>query len=117
MIELTPRFIIGMILLLSNQPLGWGGMLLCMYLAKRTGKKWLYVAGTAVYGLSWGMLALGVYMAGPGGMAFTRALVTKYGIYAYGGGTLIVLAVLIYVWKKKRIKEAARKSPSVASGT
>ena len=61
---MTTEIIIGIILILTNVPVGWGGALLCGYYGKKTGKKFFYVLSGSIYILSWGMLSLGVFLCG-----------------------------------------------------
>jgi hypothetical protein len=93
------EFIIGMTLLLTNQFVGLGGLALCTYLRKRTGKKSYYAVGTSVYILSWIMLIIGVSLAGPQGIAYLKRFITVYHWQAVVGA-LLILAVVIYVWEK-----------------
>lgn len=68
------RFWIGIILMCTNQPLGWGAMLFLNGLAIHHKSSFLSFLGFAIYALSWGMLALGVWMAGPQGVAYAKSL-------------------------------------------
>ncbi len=72
--EFSLKFWIGIILLVTNQPFGWGAMILCGALAIKTKKKFFYFLGLAVYALSWGMLGLGFLLAGPEGIKYSRDL-------------------------------------------
>ncbi len=66
------RFIIGVILLFTNQPLGWGGMILFNSLALKYHKPFYSYIGFSIYALSWGILFLGVYLAGKEGVIFVK---------------------------------------------
>jgi hypothetical protein len=66
------RFRLGLVLLTTNQPLGWGALLLCAALAVKTGRKELYYWGIVAYGLSWVMLGVGVVLAGRDGLQYAR---------------------------------------------
>lgn len=94
----SPKFIIGMVLLFTNQIFGWGGIFLFSYLAKKTGKKFYYIIGGAVYAFSWGMLALGVYLAGPEGIRIVRKYIPDWLSIA----VLIVVVILLVVPKISR---------------
>ena len=61
---MTTKIIIGIVLILTNVPVGWGGALICGYYGKKTSKKCFYVLSGIVYILSWGMLSLGVFLCG-----------------------------------------------------
>ena len=59
---MTIDVIVGIILILINVPVGWGGALVCGYYGQKTGKKIFYVLSAIVYALSWVMLSLGVFL-------------------------------------------------------
>ncbi|MCF7837136.1 MAG: hypothetical protein K9N49_00740 [Candidatus Marinimicrobia bacterium] len=75
--RLPPRFWWGMVLLLTNQPLGWGGLLVCGLLAVRTGRRFYYALGAGIYGFTWLMFGAGVLLAGPAGLAYSRTLLRR----------------------------------------
>jgi hypothetical protein len=66
--RLPLRAAIGLILVAINVPVGWGGAAVCAYFSIRAASASERAAwGTAsavVYGLSWGMLFLGIVLAG-----------------------------------------------------
>jgi len=65
-------FRVGIALLALNIPIGWGGGALCVFLAGLTRRRdWLLV-GLWVYGLSWLVLGLGFWLAGPAGGQIAR---------------------------------------------
>lgn len=64
-------------MLITNQPLGWGIMLMCSALAVKTNRKIFYFLGIGAYALSWGMLGLGILLAGPEGVQYSRILLKK----------------------------------------
>jgi len=100
--DLTPRFITGMILLVTNQPVGWGGIIYFSYLAKKTGKKIYIALGTVIYAVSWGMLALGAVLAGPEGLAIVKDTTKKYGWKLLPVVLIIGLAVFFFIKIKKK---------------
>lgn len=55
---------IGVLLLLTNVPFGYGGAAICAAIGVRTKAPVWGAAGVGVYILSWGMLILGVFLAG-----------------------------------------------------
>ena len=61
---LSPMAFTGLVLLEINVPFGWGGAAICEAMAVRSGDHRWAVAGVAVYALSWGMVGLGLLMAG-----------------------------------------------------
>ena len=70
-------FWIGIILLITNQPLGWGAMLVCDTIAINKHNESFFYLGIALYALSWGMLGLGMLLAGPEGVRHSRPLLKK----------------------------------------
>lgn len=61
---LRGRALAGVLCLLLNVPIGWGGSLLVVTIAEATKRRWLYSIATGIYLLSWGILFLGVFLAG-----------------------------------------------------
>ena len=101
--HVSAKFIAGMILLTTNQVIGWVGIGLCAYLAKKTKKKYWIAVGTGVYALSWGMVALGLVLAGKEGLDLSKSLLVKYGMWLVPIA-LIIAAVIYYVKKRKKKK-------------
>ncbi|MDI6756894.1 MAG: hypothetical protein QME32_02610 [Endomicrobiia bacterium] len=99
------RFIVGIILLLSNQLVGWGGMLLFGNLARKTGRRMYYFLGVAVYAVSWAMLMVGVYLVG---RERARAVMRYIPAWAVALAAAIA-AVSYYFWKKRPKKSSADK--------
>ena len=73
----SKRFWIGIILLVTNQPFGWGGMLISNALALKTHNIFYTYLGFGIYALSWGMLALGALLAGPQGKIWIKKAYNK----------------------------------------
>ena len=71
------KFWIGIVLLTANQPLGWGAMIVCDALAISKNNEFFFYLGIALYSLSWGFLGLGVLLAGPEGVRYSRLLLKK----------------------------------------
>jgi hypothetical protein len=88
--SLTWKFHLGIVLLTTNSFIGWAGILAGIYLAKRSGKKYFITLGFLIYLLSWGLLALGVVLAGPDGLRISKHIFFKYG----WGGVLIILYMI-----------------------
>jgi hypothetical protein len=108
MITYTPRFVIGMILLLTNQLFAWGGIILTAYWVRKTKKKLLLALGPVIYAFSWVMLFLGTVLAGPEGAALVKQLFIRYGLY----GVLAVLIILPGIWLvKRRSRVVVLKAP------
>lgn len=75
--EFSLKFWIGIILLIANQPLGWGAMLIGNTLSISKNNALFSLLGIGGYALSWGLLGLGVLMAGPEGIKYSRGLFKK----------------------------------------
>jgi len=89
--KFSTKFIIGIILLVTNQPIGWAGLIACAYIAKKTKKKIFYAAGTLIYVLSWGMVAAGLALCGPEGLKLV------WGLYKRHGKSLAILIAVMAV--------------------
>ncbi len=71
-------FWFGVGLLTVNPIIGWGGAALCGYLALKTKKRRFYaMLGTSIYVLSWIMLLIGGWLAGPEGYVLVKDLFFK----------------------------------------
>ena len=75
--KFSVKFWIGIVLLTTNQPLGWGAMLACDAIAINKHDEFFFYLGIALYALSWGMLGLGMLLAGPEGIRYSRLLLKK----------------------------------------
>jgi len=71
------RFYIGILLLTTNQPLGWGAMLICNAIALNRQDLFFTYLGLGLYALTWGMMGLGVLLAGPEGIRYSRLLLKR----------------------------------------
>ncbi|MBP1711790.1 MAG: hypothetical protein H6Q49_1992 [Deltaproteobacteria bacterium] len=73
------RFKIGVFLLIVNTPIGYGGSALAAAIGLKTRHPALG-AGVAlgIYILSWNMLGLGIWMAGPEGLNLVKDLSRKW---------------------------------------
>ncbi len=100
------KFIIGMVFLLTNQIVGYIGIIGGSWLGKKTGKKVYYGLGTITYALSWGMAAAGVYLAGPEGLALFKNLFKRYMWQTICAAAVIISGALIYYLMEKRKKDA-----------
>lgn len=87
-------------MLTTNQVFGWLGMLCSVYLAKKTRKNIFYSIGLLIYALSWGMLALGVVLAGPEGILFLKHIFAEYGWQAVAV-LLLVACFCGYFWEQE----------------
>ena len=76
-IKFSLKFYIGIILLTTNQPIGWAAMLACNAIAINKHNIFFTYLGFAFYALSWGMLGLGVLLAGPEGIRYSRLLLKR----------------------------------------
>jgi uncharacterized membrane protein AbrB (regulator of aidB expression) len=97
--SMSASVIFGIVLIFINVPLGWIGIVWFASLAKKTGRKVFYFVGIGIYGLSWGLLALGVYICGKD---LATELLTKYRPHTivFTGLLLVVIAFIMY--KKHR---------------
>ncbi|MBW2558084.1 MAG: hypothetical protein JRD69_04500 [Deltaproteobacteria bacterium] len=75
--KFTLRFWIGIILLTTNQPIGWAAMVACNAIAINKQDIFFTYLGFAFYALTWGMLGLGILLAGPEGIRYSRLLLKK----------------------------------------
>jgi hypothetical protein len=67
------RSLVGVVLLVSNSPFGWGCVAAAGWLASQTGEpRWL-AFGAVGYGVSWAMLGLAVVLLGREGVKAVRA--------------------------------------------
>lgn len=72
------KFWTGIILLTTNQLIGWGGVVFCGLMAAKTGKKSFWITtGVVIYAISWAMVPLGVVLAGPEGVTMVKQLFAK----------------------------------------
>ncbi|MBA7549292.1 hypothetical protein ES705_41770 [subsurface metagenome] len=76
-IKFSLRFYIGILLLTTNQPIGWAAMLICNAVAIDKQNIFFTYLGFAFYALTWGMMGLGVLLAGPEGIRYSRLLLKK----------------------------------------
>lgn len=67
-----------MVLLLTNQVVGWAGLIAGAYFAKKTGNKKYLLTGTVLYIISWGMVFAGLYLAGPEGLELAKKIFKRY---------------------------------------
>lgn len=112
--EFSLKFWIGIVLLVTNQPFGWGAMLLCSILAVKTKKKFFYLVGVGIYALSWGMLGLGFLLAGPEGIQYSRNLLRELWTCTLGKVSIvfgfILLVILSYLLVQRRKRKKAISS-------
>lgn len=100
-IKFTTEVIIGIILIAINVPVGWLGAALFGYYGQKTGKKIFYWLSALIYILSWGILALGVYLCGKDYAGYIiDNYVVKY-IVPIVIAILVIVAVLLIVYRKK----------------
>ena len=82
--EFSLKFWIGITLLVTNQPIGWGAMFIFNALSINKHNALFSVLGFGTYALSWGMLGLGLLLAGPEGIKYSRSLIKKlWRFFAY----------------------------------
>ena len=71
------KFWTGIILLITNQPVGWGAMFIGNTISFNKQDALYSFLGIGTYAFSWGMLGLGLLMAGPEGIKYSRSLIKK----------------------------------------
>ena len=71
------KFWIGIILLMTNQPVGWGAMFIGNTISLNKQDSIYSFLGIGTYAFSWGMLGLGLFLAGPEGIKYSRSLIKK----------------------------------------
>ena len=82
--EFSLKFWMGIALLVTNQPIGWGAMFIFNALSINKQNALFSVLGFGTYALSWGMLGLGLLLAGPEGIKYSRSLIKKlWRFFAY----------------------------------
>lgn len=72
---------IGIGLLLINQPLGWGAVLICNAYAINQHDAFYSLMSLGFYALSWVLFGLGLLLAGKEGLAFSLDLFKKGWLY------------------------------------
>ena len=75
--ELSLKTWIGIILIVANQPLGAWALLICNAIAIQKHDVFFSFLGMGAYALSWGMLGLGLLLAGPEGIRYIHSLLKK----------------------------------------
>jgi len=76
-IKFSLRFYVGILLLMANQPLGWLALLICNALAIGRHSIFFTYLGFTLYALSWVVLGVGVLLAGPEGVRYSRLLMKR----------------------------------------
>lgn len=71
------RFYVGILLLMTNQPLGWAALVICNTVALAKHSFFFSCLGFAFYALSWGMMGLGALLAGPEGIRYSRLMLKR----------------------------------------
>jgi hypothetical protein len=93
-----PEMLVGIVLLLINVPLGWIGLVWFAGRAKKTGKKFFYFIGLGIYGLSWALMALGIFLCGKD---FAYDFIAKYRFQTIIA-TLLLLIIILLLYKRKK---------------
>jgi len=76
-VEFSLKTWIGIILIVANQPLGVGALLICNAIAIQRHNVFYSFLGIGAYALSWGVLGLGLLLAGPEGIRYTYSLLRR----------------------------------------
>lgn len=82
------RLRLGLILLVANAPVGYGGLAVCSFLAFKTESTYWLKIGLGAYVLSWVMFGAGIILAGHAGREFLkikwrRRIVALHRLYSY----------------------------------
>jgi hypothetical protein len=93
-------FLIGMALLILNPVIGWGAVVIAVYMYKRKKNKIYLLLGTITYILSWGMLFLGSLLAGPQGLKLLKTFV-RDNILLTSLGAIVILTIILLNQKRK----------------
>jgi small-conductance mechanosensitive channel len=91
--------ILGIVLIFVNVPLGWIGLVWFAGHAKKTGRKLFYFVGIGIYGLSWALLALGIFLCGKD---LATELLEKYQTPTIVFTGLFLVAIAFIMYKKHR---------------
>ena len=75
--EFSPKSRIGIILIVISQPFGVVALLVCNAIALHQHNAFFSFLGIGGYALSWGMLGLGLLLAGKEGITYSRDLLKK----------------------------------------
>lgn len=102
----NPTMLIGIFLLLINIPLGWIGLVWFIGHAKKTGKKVFYFIGLGIYGLSWGLMGLGILLCGK---ELAYDLIAKYRIPTIIVTVILLILLLLFLYF--RHKKSKNKNP------
>ena len=73
----SAKFWIGIFLLVANQPLGFLAIFVCNIIALRQQDAIFSFIGLGAYVLSWGLLGLGLLLAGPEGIVLSRSFLKR----------------------------------------
>jgi hypothetical protein len=110
MTHISVKFIAGALLLATNQLFGWCGAAICYKVGKQCGNSKYYALGTLLYAVSWGMLFLGLALAGPDGIALIKVYSRSYGWTLVLSVLAILLLITLYVLNYNRKKKKAAKA-------
>ena len=72
------KFWIGIVLLLTNSAFGWGAIVIFNSMAIIESDETFHFWGICGYVISWGMLGLGLILAGPQGLKYSRILLKRF---------------------------------------
>ncbi|AKL97505.1 hypothetical protein [Endomicrobium proavitum] len=102
-------FILGVILIIANYPLGWVGLVWLSHFASKTGKKIYYFYAAFVYAVSWALLFAGIYLCGK---EYAAALFREYHTYIIAGTVIFITAIvaLNLFFYKKGLKNQSKHS-------
>jgi hypothetical protein len=104
------KFLVGLALLVLNPLVGWAGIAVGAYLARRTARRYYYGLGTGMYMVSWGMALAGIALAGPEGIALAKKYEHVNVWYMLPVLFVLLVGVGLYVWKRTATIPAPQKA-------
>ncbi len=110
----SSRFIVGMILLIINSPLGLGGLACGAFLAKKTCNKFYLKIGSGIYIVSWLMLPAGIWLAGKQGIDIMKGINLHYPWLKFMTPA-VICGIIIYAIINRRKKILPKDSLSQPS--
>jgi len=99
-------FVVGIVLLIFNVPVGLAGLGLGAYMAKRTGKKSFYTVGTAIYMLSWLMLGAGIWLFGSRGIILMKSFSAQHPWLKYISPVIFIGIIAYALFARSRNRPA-----------
>ncbi|HPZ07515.1 MAG TPA: hypothetical protein PL110_05340 [Candidatus Eremiobacteraeota bacterium] len=70
------KFRLGLLLLIANFPIGYGGLAISTGIGAKTGENFWYLLAGGFYALSWIMMGAGILLAGPEGVKRAKKILS-----------------------------------------